>query len=1538
MSFDNGAMTGEAHPNDPGALADWMPDAPLATQEWALLEVCRNNGLDLTNLQIRDQHEQLYIADFGDQAAALVQSFLYIGTEANEAAAWETARGAFGLALRARLSMHGPSSEQVLAIALQLATTFYNQEDWTRARVLEEHVADRRRRLLGPEHANTLRAENSLSTTLFAQGDLQGARALQEHIVAASGRLFGLEHSNTLVAENNLTTTLIAQGDLQVARVLQEQVVEVSRRLLGADHSDTLKYESNLALILAAQGVLVGARALQERIVATSRRSFSSDHRSILKYESDLALTLSAQGNLQDARALQEHVVEECRRLPGPEQWATLEAENNLAATLRAQGDLQGAGALQEHIVAAGRRLFASDHPVTLKHENNLAVTLSAQGNLQGARTLQEHVVAASRRSFGPEHLDTLKYESNLALTLSAQGDLRGARALLENTVAASRRGSDRHHSEALKFEGNLAKILHAQGDLSGCRRLQEHIVKVYRESFGPEHPDTLLAEGSLATMLSAQGDLRGARSLLERVVEARSRLVGREHPDTLQFSVNLAEILYAQGDLAGARALQEQVLATSRSVLGREHPLTLHTESDLTLTQFKQGDLPGARVALENLLTVIRRVLGAEHPDTLGAENNLAMILREDGDLAGAQKLQERVFSVSRLLLGPEHPDTLTVADNLAQTLVDQGELLQGRALQEQLLEARRRVLGPEHPDTLGTQSNFALVLGSQADHAAARVLQEQVANVFRRVLGQEHHDTLTAESNLALTLYIQGDLPNARALQEHVVGVIRRVLGREHPRTLIAEHNLGYTLLLQGDTTALRELAFEALARMPNVASVSDAEFGRFAWWLNQLGTQKEANAASEPDTESAAEDWVLRTIELAAPLSAVLRDALELRASDGRRIAMQHYFSFHQSWMRLCTGRHLERLPDALAPLHGIESWSTALSRLLGADPATLNPAQSTLLRLRERLDGLRMSRTTTHTLIDSAQRLLTHLEARLHQVSADNTDAGLIHQADLAASIENVRGGLHAHRSNLEKLHEEEVATLAHYREARDSVAKSDANFVALLRLPSIRTTALASCLEAGSALLLTVALNDTTVLGFVVHARGCALVSLQGFEQVAKSNRSYATSLRAGHRGGILRDSLPEQPVAEDATVSETQPITLETLTEVVRREFWTPLLSALQGVELLHLITGPGQHSLPLECSAPEGLQLRRYCGLPAYLSLRDRPRSLPAVQGTDIVVDAAWNTSSPIPFTEVEAQLVADLLSPVGVVRHIHGRELIGNRQPAPRLLLGMHGGISGEQEDAHGYLLLDPAAEPPLRLDPSGVSALPGNLSEVFASACLGAVVGTSDSGAAIGIASELQLRGVTAIIGCLMPVADFYMPLLVALYCTQRLDGANPYKALQHAKRRLLHGDWPQAMTTRLRPTYAATMREVLQRALHRTNDSQSRRLAQSVGGWLLPSSARRYFLDADNLNDDWHRLFSAAYCDTETSRERLINQCLSLLIDERALHRDTNPSDPVEFALAHRALLNICTFTQCFGNAPSHRSTPSRSNDMLSRNTR
>lgn len=589
--------------------------------------------------------------------------------------------------------------------------------------------------------------------------------------------------------------------------------------------------------------------------------------------------------------------------------------------------------------------------------------------------------------------------------------------------------------------------------------------------------------------------------------------------------------------------------------------------------------------------------------------------------------------------------------------------------------------------------------------------------------------------------------------------------------------------------------------------------------------------------------------------------------------------------------------------------MEAWSAALGELLAAQAsATLGAPQQALLAARAALNDIRAR--------------IAHIDARLLQVLSDDSRAGDV-QAQQAWR-ERLLSKLRAERDTEAT---RERAALAEYQVAKAALAAADPTFAAALRPAQQRAADYTAQLRPGEAVLILFSIGEHGG-AFVIRADGRhGELALPDLDRFAACAREREELWRGGHRGG-LRDWLdaddfsaarliefdkPDPAAASAGKGDAAQPKptpTLADLQQAAGAGFWTPLREAFGNVRRWYIVTGPGQHTLPLEMGRTE-VAARYYCGLPAYWRLRDQPLPLPAPgSGMDIAVDAAWGTRSPIPFVECEADLVRHIVTGRNTAtRRRDGAALLDGRPLAARVQVACHGQAVGAVGRAHGVLVLDAAAG--VVLEPARAAHLPGQMAELFASSCLGGVVGQTAGGDAQGMVPPLQLRGLPAIVACLAPVPDFYMPMLAALYWHARVAGVLPHEALEQAKSQFRSGNWPPELLTPVRAAYTARMTDVLERAAALDlGDRTVMTAARSVAGWCLPDEVRKKHFWKPPKHLSWEDLrgFVQEWCAGADRRAALVTE----VADRFIAGRHDLP------AAARASIEHLCAYTVCFGD--------------------
>ncbi|MGA5322139.1 FxSxx-COOH system tetratricopeptide repeat protein [Streptomyces seoulensis] len=301
-----------------------------------------------------------------------------------------------------------------LTIRNNLASTYLDAGDPTRAIPLHQQNLEDRIRVLGPDHQNTLITRNNLANAYQATGDTTQAIALHRQNLEDRIRLLGPDHPHTLSSRNNLANAYQSAGEPAHAATLHQQNLEDCNRTLGPDHPYTLSTCNNLGNAYLEAGDPARAIPLFEQAQENCTRILGPDH----------PQTLAARNNLAAARrgtddrdvSLLEQTLDDCRRVLGLDHPQTLITRNNLANAYRGAGDITRAIELLEQNLREFTRIVGPDHPDTLTARNNLALAHRAVGNLEFAIALLLQNVTFCRERFGTDHLLTAWAEHAYAL------------------------------------------------------------------------------------------------------------------------------------------------------------------------------------------------------------------------------------------------------------------------------------------------------------------------------------------------------------------------------------------------------------------------------------------------------------------------------------------------------------------------------------------------------------------------------------------------------------------------------------------------------------------------------------------------------------------------------------------------------------------------------------------------------------------------------------------------------------------------------------------------------------------------------------------------------------------------------------------------------------------------------------------------------------------------------------------------------------------------------------------------------------------
>ncbi|KAJ7832009.1 P-loop containing nucleoside triphosphate hydrolase protein [Mycena leptocephala] len=338
----------------------------------------------------------------------------------------------------------GEDHPSTLTIMGNLAITYTQMGQSTKAEELEVAVFKTQRDVLGGGHPDTLHTMGNLAWTYHRLGHMKKAQELE--VVEKQRDIIGEDHPDTLLAMADLALTYCRLGQFKRAEELEVVVLKKRQDILGEDHPDTLLAMGDLALTYQELGQLDKAQELEVAVLRKQRDTLGEDHPDTLLAMANLALTYSRLGQFKPAEKLEVVVLQKRQDALGEDHPDTLLAMGNLAWTYQRLGQLNKAEELEVVVLKKRQDVLGEDHPDTLLAMGNLAWTYQKLGQLTKAEDLEVVLLKKQQDILGESHLDTLRAMGNLAWTYHRLGHIKKAQEL-ELAVLAKQRdilGKDR--------------------------------------------------------------------------------------------------------------------------------------------------------------------------------------------------------------------------------------------------------------------------------------------------------------------------------------------------------------------------------------------------------------------------------------------------------------------------------------------------------------------------------------------------------------------------------------------------------------------------------------------------------------------------------------------------------------------------------------------------------------------------------------------------------------------------------------------------------------------------------------------------------------------------------------------------------------------------------------------------------------------------------------------------------------------------------------------------------------------------------------
>jgi hypothetical protein len=528
--------------------------------------------------------------------------------------------------------------------------------------------------------------------------------------------------------------------------------------------------------------------------------------------------------------------------------------------------------------------------------------------------------------------------------------------------------------------------------------------------------------------------------------------------------------------------------------------------------------------------------------------------------------------------------------------------------------------------------------------------------------------------------------------------------------------------------------------------------------------------------------------------------MSDFCDLQCMEVQGRAQREVAQFHAKWLRFVVQHAPQEIPRVLSAIQARKSAALVLDELEAARQRSDAGVPSDLLAELDRFFAVRTE--------------LRRMALGLQVITGggSSSDVGGLGDGGLRG-FDLDRQGPSVSPEGQRRLLQEFEAKRQEYLKLRQALAAHPQLAVVAPEL-SIGVEQLQHGLSPSAALLLLVQVPRTAdddhadaadaIAGchaLVIRAAGePQLVSLPWLERMpARMRRRVRDGTRAaGVRYSCLAVAEEPSPAARSVSSEPADAsLTDEQLQEELQRHLWEPLQSHLNGLQQIHVVSHAQLHALPWELGARETLgdavQLYSYPGLLFYwLGQQNALEPLPIAQaqiGLQVgdAGDRQGEGFAPIPFVQAEAAALRQLWAP-----DVHEPIPLQRAQPLAVVHAAGHGD-AGQGADA--FLLLDGGQ----RLGPSQVlgSALRAPL--WFLAACLVGRTTEDLDGEPLGLVTALLLRGARHVIAPLVPIDDFYAPVLALLVHRQLRrqhdegEALDAYAALEEAKQQLRTGRW-------------------------------------------------------------------------------------------------------------------------------------------------
>jgi tetratricopeptide (TPR) repeat protein len=1217
---------------------------------------------------------------------------------------------------------------------------------------------------LGETHLETLNSLSNYALCLTQSGRYQEALPLHKKADETMETTLGETHPNTLINLNNYALCLTRAERYQDALPLHKKAYETMEITLGETHLETLNSLSNYALCLTQSGRYQEALPLHKKADETMETTLGETHPNTLINLNNYALCLTRAERYQDALPLHKKAYETMETTLGETHFETLKSLGNYALCLTYLERYQEALPLHKKAYENLKTSVGETHPNTILCFSNMVSCLNYSEHHQETPPLPQKKCSLWGKT---SYDDILKcFDINQPLT----------------------------EWEVAFVKQNQARLKHL--GLAFTQRDKEYYLV-------PDSLENISSLDSFADLfMEYQEKLLSVIGIVGLSLRISLLKQGNNHPQTLGFLALFGLFMMIFGHFNEARLLSEHAYETSKRLFGEKHLTTLISLVFFAFNLVMLGHIDKALLLSQQADNMSKSI-----PDKLpfiDILNNfiIAYCLDDYKDVDKALSFFELAYEMSKLVFGNKQVFTIGLNSMLIWYKIEKFGRDEEEALRFFLKNHNTDNLALDGQDPLFLTASTLPILNALVKSGefekALRFSMQIYYQTLDSGMDDKNPSTYSIVDLITDCLKELGYVKEALPFVQRAYSISKSIVGEQHQESLFNLYYLAATLRYLG----YKRKAIIYFYKLAKLLATTPMRYG--AW--TKLAVLAITGILTTKKWESPMIDWA----DLFRPLSHAFVEALDLQPESFLKQARQDFNQFHSFYLFKCVLHdRKELIPVILSAVQGRKIAAFILDNLeKNVDQYTGKDAE-----LKQRVIKVR---------------------AKLRQQALDSR------QPIMGRTIpSDVRHSIRAQiRTDYKKQLADNKKLLREYQTLRIELADTK-DFADLKpQYLSIELNALKAKLKKNETVILLIDFRkfiDLNVLlekieieglAFVITLRKFYLIYLNGLSQLSELTRNCDTWHETRGTGMRLTFS------RNDTEKENTKPIFQKTLQEKIDEYLWQPLSEHLKDINHLHIVTHGDLHIIPYELSAPKGITINSYPGLVFYHQLRHMKKpnlqthkmtpSIEAPIGIH-VYDAKDHEfkdaedqpyKKPIPFVEVEKNIVQAIWGKEATCTSIDKQG-----KPVVHFLHLAGHGLHQKKDDPTDISLLIGKNNSLSLQDILGNKKLRARV--VFLSACVVGRTSEDIDGDPLGLVSAFFMRGAEYVIAPLIPVSDFYMPLLAVLFHQAWQQGHSPESALGEAKRRLKQGEWYENTELMVRNCYRPVLIKELDKIVEAKN---------------------------------------------------------------------------------------------------------------------